>query len=547
VRLIDTTLHQDVSHYLELLASNRSQGLRHLTLQDNGTGTRDLRVSYISEVPIWKSTYRILFTDKPAASGGTQTATLQGWAVIDNTVGTDWDNVQLSLIAGSPQSFIQPLSVPYYSRRPEIPLPEEAQLTPQTHDSGEPAPVASVAPGLVMAPGSGGNIGGGIRSRNALKQVLPSAGVAGMEGMGSGSGGGMGIGAGMASDAPAPPPAPYEETAADSVVPQTTTKAFDDYFAYTISEPVTLHKNESALVPILQTKVDAERVTLWSEAQPTPLRALWITNSSNLTLDRGSFSIVENGSFGGEGLLDAIHPGEKRLLSYAADQAVRVTTDYSHNTQRVERISVSKGVLKQTVVDVSEKEYIVHNAAPEPRMVIVEHPVRQGWTLDSDPKPAESTPTENRFRVATKAGESVRLHIGERRTVYQSYRLVNTSDDQLTLILRNAKASAELTQELQPIFTLKRALAETERQVAAKQAAIDDLVKDQDRLRQNLSALKGTAEERTLAKRYTEELNAQEDSLAQLRKDLAALKQQQVQAKETLDNRIEGLTIDEAI
>ena len=111
VRLLDPALHTDVTRYLQLLADTRNQGLRRLTLQDNGTGTRDLRVSYISEVPVWKSTYRILFSG-PATAQAKHTATLQGWSVVDNTTGTDWLNVQLSLIAGAPQSFIQPLSVP---------------------------------------------------------------------------------------------------------------------------------------------------------------------------------------------------------------------------------------------------------------------------------------------------------------------------------------------------------------------------------------------------------------------------------------------------
>lgn len=538
VRLLDTALHQDVGHYLELLASNRSKGLRHLNLRDNGEGTRDLRVSYISEVPIWKSTYRILFTDKPAVSGGSQTATLQGWAVIDNTVGTDWNNVQLSLIAGSPQSFIQPLSVPYYSRRPEIPLPQEAQLSPQTHDSGEVPVSAGVAEmsGVSSGSGAGGSIAMGVMGGTGGPMAKSLRGS--LQGRYAKDA--------VTVDANAAP-VPYEEAATDSVVPNTTTAAFDDFFEYKISEPVTIRKNESALVPILQTKVDTERVTLWSEARPQALRALWITNSSNLTLDRGSFSIVEDGNFGGEGLLEPIHPGEKRLLSYAADQAVRVTTDYQHDTQRVEHISIAKDILKQTTSEVAEVEYLVHNAAPEPRMVIVEHPVRQGWKLDSEVKPAESTPTEDRFRVATKANETVRLHIGEHQTLSQSFRLVNISDDQLLILLRNAKASPTFMQQLQPVFNAKRGVTYLERQIAAKDGSINDLVKDQDRIRQNFSALKGTPEERTLAKRYTEELNAQEDSLATLRKDLAALKQQLDKAKEALSNQIEGLNLDEAV
>jgi hypothetical protein len=134
VRLLDTAAHTDLSQYLQILDANRNQGFRHVTIDDTGTGTRQLHLSYLSEVPIWKSTYRILFTDA-GTSTSTQTATLQGWSVVDTTTGADWINVHLSLIAGAPQSFIQPLSQPIYSRRPEIPVAQEAQLTPQTFDS----------------------------------------------------------------------------------------------------------------------------------------------------------------------------------------------------------------------------------------------------------------------------------------------------------------------------------------------------------------------------------------------------------------------------
>jgi hypothetical protein len=84
-----------------------------MTLTASGTGDRDIFVSYISEVPIWKSTYRIILPDK-----STEKPLLQGWAIVDNTIGEDWKDVQLSLVAGDPQSFIQDISQPFYARRP---------------------------------------------------------------------------------------------------------------------------------------------------------------------------------------------------------------------------------------------------------------------------------------------------------------------------------------------------------------------------------------------------------------------------------------------
>ena len=555
VRLLDAGLRGDLNTYLELLDRNRTDGVRHLALTDRGTGTRDLRVSFLSEVPVWKSTYRILFTDGVEIQRATppkkiETATLQGFSVIDNTTGEDWKNVRLSLVAGSPQSFLQPLAQPIYARRAEVPIAKDAQLTPQTHASGidsvdGPPPAAGVAgmSGVGMGSGSGSGIGvaGGV-----------------MGGIGSGIGGNTGGGAKSIGGAPrtvshggmlnsSAPMIPYETVASDSIVPNTTTAAFDDFFAYNLSDPVTIFRNESALVPILQTKIQSERVTLWSPSEPTPLRALWITNTSDLTLDRGSFSIIENGTFGGEGLLETIHPGEKRLLSYAADQAVRVSIDQRNDSRRVTIIAVNKGVLRATSAEVAEVEYLVHNAAPDMRMVIVEQPRRVGWELDSDPKPEETTPAAYRFRVGTAPKETVRLHIGERHTLEQHFRLVDSTDQQLSVFLQNAKASPTVMKEFEPVFEAKRTVAALDMKIGDKQNAINQLVDDQKRLRDNLGALRGSAEERSLAKRYTAELNTQEDRLAVLRQDLDALQQQLKAAEVDLNDKIDSLSINEKI
>ena len=130
-----------------------------------------------------------------------------------------------------------------------------------------------------------------------------------------------------------------------------------------MAQPVTIHKNESALVPVLQTNVQADRVTLYNASSPVPLRALWLTNSSDLTLDRGSFSIFENGEFAGEGLTDTIHAGEKRLLSYAVDQAVHVTTEGHLNSTHLHHLTVHDGIMTERNEEIREVTYVVHNAA----------------------------------------------------------------------------------------------------------------------------------------------------------------------------------------
>src|SRR5580700_6169643 len=158
VRVTEKEVGEEVGKYLGVVASTRDQDLRRMTISTAGDGERNLLVSYISEVPVWKSTYRIVIPNegKPL---------LQGWAIVDNTVGEDWKNVELALVAGAPQSFVQELSQPYYTRRPVVPLPENAMLSPQTHeagleDAGPPPPTAVAAPNAGVVGGVAGPVAG---------------------------------------------------------------------------------------------------------------------------------------------------------------------------------------------------------------------------------------------------------------------------------------------------------------------------------------------------------------------------------------------------
>ncbi len=268
VRPLDANLQGQLDRYLELLASTRSTGLRHLTLDALGQGERQLRVSYISEVPIWKSTYRIVF---PHAANNKEyaNAIVQGWAVVDNTVGADWNNVQLSLVAGAPQSFIQPLSQPLYMRRPEIPIATGVETTPQTHEAAETVAVQSeIVGGELNSPE---RVPRAIHKAIVQEEAAPQAsfGVAGMEAIGGPvAGAGVGSGAGIGGGVYLPSDAIAEG--------DVSTNAFDEFFEYSLTQPVTIHKNESAMVPILQQELPVEHVTLWNPKDRLPLRAVWL-------------------------------------------------------------------------------------------------------------------------------------------------------------------------------------------------------------------------------------------------------------------------------
>jgi len=549
VRPLDGNLQGQLDRYLELLSSTHSTGLRHLTLDALGQGQRELQVSYISEVPVWKSTYRIVFPRE-----ATGNATMQGWAVVDNTVGADWDNVKLSLVAGAPQSFIQPLSQPLYSRRPEVPIAMLVETTPQTHEAADSKQFDRVelaaklaSPSRVMAPQPrmsnnqafmAGNqqFNQQLRNNNQSNMTVvtgrdseiptDTAEISSL--VGNGSGGGYGVGGGVyrASDA-------IQEG-------DVSTNAFDDFFEYALAAPVTIHKNESAMVPILQQDLPAEHVTLWSEKDPTPLRAVWLSNNSKLTLDSGSFSIFESGEFAGEGLLDPIHPGEKRLLSYATDQAVRVRVIGRPGKRTLHHVSIRKGVIVETHMDVAGVTYSAINSADVDRVVLVEHARRSnGWTLDEGLKAEETTPDLYRFKVPVAAHSTAKLEIRERGPEVTTVTL-QASEGQTSYLLDLVKRVPEAQEKLEPVITAQIKLAELDQRIDASKKAEETAAADEARDRENLTALKGN----DAAKRFVDELNHAEDQLQATRKQTADLEQQKLAAVEKLNDLISGISFD---
>ncbi|MGD0857873.1 MAG: hypothetical protein ABR912_01015 [Terracidiphilus sp.] len=535
VRPLDANLQGQLDRYLELLSSTHSTGLRHLTLDALGQGQRELRVSYISEVPVWKSTYRMVFPRVPNGN-----AIVQGWAVVDNTVGADWDNVQLSLVAGAPQSFIQPLSQPLYTRRPEIPISTEAQLTPQTHEAAEMKQDKAEA---VEPETMNNQLFAPSRVPRSIRMVAgaeaapsESFGVAGSVGSGMGVGSGRGYGGSSGGNVAGGLYRPTDAIQAGDV----STNAFDDFFEYALTQPVTIHKNESAMVPILQQELPAEHVTLWSEREPTPLRAVWLENKSKLTLDAGSFSIFESGEFAGEGLLDPIHPGEKRLLSYAADQAVRVKVTDRDNQRTLHHVKIAKGVIIETHMDVASVTYSAVNHGEADRMVLLEHPRRNnGWTLDEGLKADETAPDLYRFKLPVAAHSTAKLEVRERGPEHTVVHL-NGDDTETVYLLDLVKRVPDAQEKLEPVITAQIKVADLDHRINESKKIEETAAADETRDRDNLTALKGN----DAAKRFVDELNRSEDLLQATRKQTADLEQQKKEAVDKLNELIAGLSFD---
>jgi hypothetical protein len=484
---------------------------------------------------------------------------LQGWAIVDNTVGEDWKNVELALVAGAPQSFVQELSQPYYTRRPVVPLPENALLSPQTHEAtlegkgddlnGQfvPPPPVSAASTTVEVDGQaagviGGVIGGPVAGNTRAQKSLRSGGGIGAgygPGTGGGTGGGILHGLGDRRQWLDQDVAYIESNNATAQ-----TRDLGDLFEYKLKDRVTIRKNQSALVPILQSRIDAEKVSVWNPSESSVLRALWVNNTSDLTLDGGSFNVLEGEAFAGEGLMDPIKPGEKRLLSYAADLGVLVDAKQKAENQHVTKVIIAHGTMTQMTQERQENTYTIHNRDAAARTVVIEHPARAGWKLTDDETPAESSASFHRFRLKVDPKKTTELTVKEYRPILNSYQLTNVTDDQIKYFLVQKMINIETERVLRKVILQKNDIAQLDSTIAGRKTQISSISEDQQRVRENMKALKGSAEEKALVERYVKELNEQEDRMQSLRHEITDLQQKREASQKTLNETIEALQME---
>lgn len=316
-----------------------------------------------------------------------------------------------------------------------------------------------------------------------------------------------------------------------------------DYFEYNIKQNITIGKNQSALVPILQSRIDAEKVTLWSPQSQRALRALWIKNASGEILDSGTFNIVDGDTFAGEGLIETVHPNERRLLSYAADTAVRVTSEAEAKDLPVSRIQVLKGVMFASREHRNKIRYTVRNADTAVRQVVIEHPVREGWKLVDDKTPEETSASHYRFRVAVDPSKTNELIVEEVHTDVTRTMLTDLTQDQVQILVAENRVTPEIQQAFRQVLDQKNRIGEVQSQLANRQHELKEINDDQARIRENMKALKGSTEEKALLQRYTHQLDTQEDRLVALHREIGDLSKRRADEQQKLEDMVQHISL----
>lgn len=516
VELTDAALRKDLQHLLDILISAKKKDLKRLTIFSRGEGQRTMTVCYVIETPVWKTSYRVLLYGE----GQERSTAVQGWAVVDNTGDEDWHEVSLTLVAGLPISFVHDLYSPRYKRRPVVVVEEEAAYAPPVLEHGfggamafeEAAdgemPIAHARPGAPPAPAAA-----------APRRPAPAS---------------------RSRGGPPPPPPPQAVT--------TRTQEVGDLLHYTIDNPVTVRRKQSALVPILHRDFEGKRIAIYNPdvREQNPMSALLFKNTTGLTLEGGPLTVIEDGAYIGEAMLETIKPDEERVIPFSVELGCRIMVDHRSELTTVHRARIVGGTLWLHRYRLQRRIYVIANKTDRPIDLLLDHRFTRGYELEGTPEPVERTESFYRFRFDVAAKQTMRFVVTEKGEEQQSTTVTTTDADTFGVWLRNGWVDQATHATLARIAALAAEVAELRRQITGHEAAIKAIFDDQARLRENLQALGGAADERRLRERYVAELASGEDRLTALRQTIEALGRDRDGKDATLRQEIAGLSFDSA-
>ncbi len=506
VRFLNPVMDNEVRKALETLTLSHDTQKKAVSLNFVGEGKRNVRVGYVIENPIWKTSYRLVLgkakEDKPF---------LQGWAVVENATDEDWKDVRMALVSGRPISFKMDLYTPLYVPRPTV-VPELfASLRPVAYNGrldfdaladGDSAPRDDSAAAGLMAEGKGDRkkapegqrfLSRGAGDVKATEQVYREA---------------------LQKDL-----SDNLKLGETGVSAMATATKLGDFFQYALDKPVTLPRQKSALLPIVNKDVEGTRVSIYNEAVQAkfPLLGLKFKNTSGLHLAQGPMTVFEGSNYAGDSRILDLEPNEQRLLSYAVDLGTEVSAVPSSDNGRFTIVRYNQGLLYTATKDVETKTYTIANRNTEERLMVIEHPVRNQFHLTSADKPTETASDVYRFELKVPAGKTKVQTVTEEHDGEVLYHLTDLDDAAIMRFENAPVTSPAMKQGLQKALEMRWAVQKTQRETAELQRQLKTITEDQGRLRANLKEMPPTA---AAYKRYLEKFDQQETQIEKYQADI---------------------------
>jgi hypothetical protein len=454
IQLADAKLQEELNKALLAVAGARDSDKKNVTLNFKGNGDRRVKVGYVVETPVWKTSYRLVMDDK--------TSNLQGWAIVENQTDTDWNDIQLSLVSGRPLSFTMDLYEPMYLPRPEAHLELFEGLAPQSYAEAREE----------------------VEMDRAAKMEVPAAAPAQSLARRARSGAAGGAAEGALADSFS------ALNSTSSIATQATAGQIGELFEYSLSG-ITLERQSSAMVPIVTEPIEVNRVSIYNRSVLArhPLSGAKVKNTTGKHLLQGPITVFQGGGYAGDAQINNVPPGQERLISFGIDLQTLIDSDKTEQRDEIQSIKLVKGVLEVMNKSVSTQTFQMQNKSDKAKTIVIEQPKMGGWDLVEDVKPTEKTDVLYRFERKLDAGKSDELKVSQQRMNYQRIGLVDTSGDQLLWYVRHGKTSDAVKSAIQKAIDLRQQQAALEAQITEANAQIAAISQEQNRMRENMKTV----------------------------------------------------------
>ncbi len=502
----DPAIGADIARALDLILSSRDSSTREIDVNLPAKGERKVSLGYVVPVPVWKTSYRIeLAGDKSA---------FQGWAIVDNAGNMDWKDVQLSLVTGKPVSFVQNLYPPLYFQRPVLPLSIAGAAEAVTYDSGYGGDVD-----MLMEESDSG----------VLYDMMPSAPAPAMK----------------AKKAEAPR-AGFGLTENSARLDTAKTSSAGEMFLFTVAKPVSIARRQSAMIPLVETTLKAEKISVLSGSKVLgggtvhPMLCASLVNTTGMKLPAGPITVFDEGSYAGDALIEFFPEGEKRIIAFGEDLSVSAIAALNESST-VTKYALNKGVLIISIQREYSRKYTIKNAGSAPKRVVIEHPFIARASLKAPAKYEEKTDSLYRFALTVASKGEATLDVREVEPLYQEISLDGMDDENFAAYARTGGISPAIKAALEKAAEFKKTVVAAAAKLEKLEQQRGREVKEQDRIRKNLEA---SGNESAQGKEYLKKLAAGDARIEKIDQDYIDATKALEDAQGAFSAYLSGLTLE---
>ncbi len=540
LQIQDRTLEVGLRKALDIALDEGSWKPVELSIHLAGKTPHDILVSYVVEMPTWKPAYRVVL------SKGEAKGLLQGWAVVDNVSGEDWNKVSLSLTAGTPLTFTYDLYSPRFVRRPDLSPAQEAMAEAPPPPTDGAAPSMPAMEELAEAESDrdydnkkyarAKKSKSMSRTRRRAKRPRPRA---------SSPRGGLGVGTSTLS--PAPPPKMTSKLLEKSFRALVAGSRVGSLFRYDIEEPVTIKDRQSALVSILNKKVPAEDVLLFrmDTSSTHPYRAVHLTNTTGYIIERGPVAIYQDGNFVGEAVGGQVEANTSTFIPYAKDGRYLISLEDRVADEGVRLLKIVNGEMQCESKRVSIFKYSVFNRSGEKATLYIQRKHRTGWKL-IQPTKGVLIEKEHYFVPVPVAAKGKTSFEVREETPVKKWVSVYSYDGRkaIGLFLKNPNLDPKISASLREVLALQQQLDKLEREIRRVKRAKKTYSERQSQVRSNLKLLGRSVRNADLARKLTSTLLKLETKLNAVTRALVSKDMKRSELRDRLTVLMKSVTLE---